>query len=660
PVAVTREPIELAAEILNFCFFFGAVWMIYRIASDLLRWGALLLLLRFLVHPMISGELLGQPLIEDFLLFTTVGVCYGVVRRREGLAWGFSTAAAVSRYEGAFLIPLLALRRLLGGGRWGRTIGYTLLCAAPLLSWLVAARMLSGGLPSYAADVLSGAGSVWNFPKVLLFSLLRFLPQDLFELRSFEGMTRIEIHFVEGWGALLFTVAALLYGAAFLAGAWRLLRTRFRDILPIFGYLAGYCAIHALYPFTLEKHVAPVLWIFDLAALEGLAWGIGALGRWSGVPRRLPWIGVILLAAGAYAIAPSRSFHEGRHEALPLLLEGKGGGKGRIDLLYFTRHASPGGNDASGATEAHLPAGPHTGRPDDSPCDAGGGGRGVATRVLTDPDGYYESAGGFAYRFEVPPLLTPDRPGAPTASRLILYEGDHPLGPPHAPHEAIREVGGGRFSHWCDERGETRLLFSTSDRSNPNLNGRRYTIGNLLVVASEVRLPLPETRSGRIASLRFTAHRGRGGEAPRFRFTLHIPGSPPRSRVFPIEAYDPEVLQWDVPFSTESAPEFPEGGGGCLEITWLNPETSGEGLIAGVEATTRKVPIWQRLYWADLTVGLLALLSLGLLFPRPIVLLAICLFPLALREQLHAAREKHEVFRYALAQYAEVGRWYRR
>ena len=64
-----------------------------------------------------------------------------------------------------------------------------------------------------------------------------------------------------------------------------------------------------------------------------------------------------------------------------------------------------------------------------------------------------------------------DSPSFPRRSKLLLYEEDRLLGPAHAEHEEIRRKGGGRYSHW-----ESNLYFSTSDGSDPNTNGRRYTV----------------------------------------------------------------------------------------------------------------------------------------------------------------------------------------
>src|SRR5262249_22979204 len=58
------------------------------------------------------------------------------------------------------------------------------------------------------------------------------------------------------------------------------------------------------------------------------------------------------------------------------------------------------------------------------------------------------------------PLTTvvSDGLGAPTASKLQLFEDGRLLGPAHALHEDIRQKGGGRYSHWG-----ASLYFSSSD-----------------------------------------------------------------------------------------------------------------------------------------------------------------------------------------------------
>lgn len=75
---------------------------------------------------------------------------------------------------------------------------------------------------------------------------------------------------------------------------------------------------------------------------------------------------------------------------------------------------------------------------------------------------------GRCYVAPVPDMLLSDRE---SASRLRLFEDGRELGPAHAGHDEIRRAGGGRYSHWG-----AQLYFSTSDDSDPRVNGRKYDI----------------------------------------------------------------------------------------------------------------------------------------------------------------------------------------
>src|SRR5262249_42517962 len=78
---------------------------------------------------------------------------------------------------------------------------------------------------------------------------------------------------------------------------------------------------------------------------------------------------------------------------------------------------------------------------------------------------------GYAYTRKLSGTDAGDTPEAPRQSRLQVCEDESPLGPAHAVHDDIRTRGQGRYSHW----GEY-LYLSTSDNSDPNTNGRRYSI----------------------------------------------------------------------------------------------------------------------------------------------------------------------------------------
>ena len=75
---------------------------------------------------------------------------------------------------------------------------------------------------------------------------------------------------------------------------------------------------------------------------------------------------------------------------------------------------------------------------------------------------------GHCYTAQVPGWIMSDRDGA---SGLELYEDGVKLPLGHAPHEAIRTLGGGRYSHWGNF-----VFFAASDNSDPRSNGRRYRL----------------------------------------------------------------------------------------------------------------------------------------------------------------------------------------
>jgi SAM-dependent methyltransferase len=64
-----------------------------------------------------------------------------------------------------------------------------------------------------------------------------------------------------------------------------------------------------------------------------------------------------------------------------------------------------------------------------------------------------------------------DRSDPPDRSTLVIYENGVPLGPARSHPDDVRNWGHGRFA---DHGGQ--VLFSTTDTSDPNTNGRTYTV----------------------------------------------------------------------------------------------------------------------------------------------------------------------------------------
>jgi hypothetical protein len=82
-------------------------------------------------------------------------------------------------------------------------------------------------------------------------------------------------------------------------------------------------------------------------------------------------------------------------------------------------------------------------------------------------------ADGMAYIAAAPSLESDSDTGEmPNRSPYLVCENRHPLGPAHTIHVEIASKGKGRFSHWA----AIGFIFSTSDNSDPNTNGRSYLV----------------------------------------------------------------------------------------------------------------------------------------------------------------------------------------
>jgi hypothetical protein len=83
--------------------------------------------------------------------------------------------------------------------------------------------------------------------------------------------------------------------------------------------------------------------------------------------------------------------------------------------------------------------------------------------------------GGYAYSYSLAvPFARPDRDGD-LASSLEVFEDGTPLGPAHSDLWDIANLGGGRFIY-RQSGMYTTLYISASDNSDPNTNGKTYTL----------------------------------------------------------------------------------------------------------------------------------------------------------------------------------------
>lgn len=91
-------------------------------------------------------------------------------------------------------------------------------------------------------------------------------------------------------------------------------------------------------------------------------------------------------------------------------------------------------------------------------------------RTPTQLTGPFLPVGGVAWKATQKSATLADTPDAPRRSTLLLWEDNAPLAYPHGRIHDIVEYGHGRYSH-----GNDGIIFSTSDNSDPNTNGKKYT-----------------------------------------------------------------------------------------------------------------------------------------------------------------------------------------
>jgi hypothetical protein len=84
---------------------------------------------------------------------------------------------------------------------------------------------------------------------------------------------------------------------------------------------------------------------------------------------------------------------------------------------------------------------------------------------------FQKAGNGFAYIASAPSLEDrSDSSATPVRSKFLVCENEYALGPSHTIHADVATKGKGRFSHWT----AAGFIFSASDNSNPNANGKHY------------------------------------------------------------------------------------------------------------------------------------------------------------------------------------------
>ncbi|WP_271577502.1 hypothetical protein [Bradyrhizobium sp. CCBAU 11361] len=96
--------------------------------------------------------------------------------------------------------------------------------------------------------------------------------------------------------------------------------------------------------------------------------------------------------------------------------------------------------------------------------------------ILRPPFAHY--AGNAYLRYRASVGSKGDTSAEPERARLQLFEDGKPLGPAHTAPQDVSQLGAGRFAFFQVGEDRPALVFSTSDNSDPNTNGRTYRIND--------------------------------------------------------------------------------------------------------------------------------------------------------------------------------------
>lgn len=113
----------------------------------------------------------------------------------------------------------------------------------------------------------------------------------------------------------------------------------------------------------------------------------------------------------------------------------------------------------------------------------------VVERTL--PTATISPQGGHSYSLNLTPIapflyeFRGDSSDQGRRSQLILLRNGTPVGSPHAQHAAIRDAGGGAYSHWHDT-----LYFSTPENGDPRTDGHRYSVRGPATLSLKARAAL--------------------------------------------------------------------------------------------------------------------------------------------------------------------------
>jgi hypothetical protein len=248
----TEEPVLIAAEIINLVSFMSACIVLYLLSEKLVGKAAFIVLALFALNPLSALEA-AQPR-ADMLAVTLILLSVYLSDRSPVGSYLAAFCAALTRYEGAFIITALAAKDLLFSRTKLYCLSLSLAASSGLVLWLILNYIASGHINPYfryMSEPPAGLGFVW----ILVSTFYSIAGSDI----SYFIQERISLKVLTGLTTIVISL-----------GFYHFFKADEKVALVIFLYFVQGVIINLVFFAPAVQHTYLVLWVCYLAGVGGI------------------------------------------------------------------------------------------------------------------------------------------------------------------------------------------------------------------------------------------------------------------------------------------------------------------------------------------------------------------------------------------------------